>query len=595
LESSIPKKGKRVPREDTPGKTLGETPARTDWLNRFFTSYYAHRPVNATFIGLHDWDHRLPDLSEHGAGDTLADMQSLLSEAGEPGNGPVPGVGTVEGPSAGPVDPGGAESLEAIDRRLAEGFLRIQLWEYRSDHFHRGNPSLYSGEAIFGLMSLFLTDFAPFAERAEAAVERMAAVPALLAQGRDNVRRAPRAWTQRAIRECTGALAFLTGGVEHLLGECPAEVPGFRRNAERAAAAFRDYHLYLESELLPDPVDRWACGEEAFSLYMKEGHFLDQDPDEIVAYAESALAEAAGELTDPSFQARDARPGLSDLHPSVDRYYGRYREVWDSVRKRVEARSLLTWPDFPIRYIPRPEWAREAAPYLYFLFYRSPAAFNRPPVHDYLVTPIDRSMPPEKQQELLRATNDSVIKLNHVIHHGGVGHHVQNWHAFRSPSRIGRIAAVDCASRIAMFCGGTMAEGWACYATDLMREAGALTRLEEVAEIRGRTRMCARAIADVRLHQGRFTLEQATDYYVEHAGMERGPAHSEAVKNSMFPGAAVIYLLGTDSIHRLRREISVRLGQRFDLRSFHDDFLSYGSIPVSLIGAHMKGKAGHAG
>ena len=72
-------------------------------------------------------------------------------------------------------------------------------------------------------------------------------------------------------------------------------------------------------------------------------------------------------------------------------------------------------------------------------------------------------------EELLQATNDSVIKLNHVIHHGSIGHHVQNWHAFRSASRIGQVAAVDCASRIAMFCGGTMAEGWACYATDLMR------------------------------------------------------------------------------------------------------------------------------
>jgi uncharacterized protein (DUF885 family) len=203
-------------------------------------------------------------------------------------------------------------------------------------------------------------------------------------------------------------------------------------------------------------------------------------------------------------------------------------------------------------------------------------------------------MPREEQEELLRATNDSVIKLNHVIHHGGVGHHVQNWHAFRSRSRVGQVAAVDCASRIALFCGGTMAEGWACYATDLMREAGALTRMEEMAELRGRTRMCARAIVDVRLHQGRLTLEEAADYYGRHAGMERGPAHAEAVKNSMFPGAAVIYLLGTDAIHDLREEMSSHLGPSFELREFHDDFLSYGSIPVPLIGAHMKRKAGHA-
>jgi len=591
LGDSLPQGPKGFQADGTPG----EASADTDWMDRFFASYYAHRPVNATFIGLHDWDHQLPDFSEHGAGDTLADMQGLLEEAERLQDGHEP---CFEAADEGPANLGRArhraDALKRLDHRLAEGFLKTQLWEYQSSHFHRGNPSLYSGEAIFGLMSLFLTDFAPLVERMEAATARLAAVPTLLAQGRGNVRQAPEAWTQRAIRECDGALAFLTRGIEQLIADSPGPTSGFRKSAERAAEAFRDFRGYLETGLRPAPADMGSCGEEALSLYLSEGHFLDQNPDEIVAYAESAMAEAAGVLNGKGAELEEAFSSLAHLHPSVERYYGRYQELWDSVRETAEARSLLTWPDFPIRYLPRPKWAREAAPYLYFLFYRSPAALNRPPVHDYLVTLIDGTMTAERQEELLRATNDSVIKLNHVIHHGSIGHHVQNWHAFRSGSRIGRIAAVDCASRIAMFCGGTMAEGWACYATDLMSEAGALTPLERIAEQRGRTRMCARTVVDIRLHQGRFTLDQAADYYVEHAGMDQGPARAEAVKNSMFPGAAVIYLLGTDAIHDLRRDLSVRLGGDFDLRRFHDDFLSFGSIPVSLIAARMKEEAGHA-
>src|SRR5437588_12855981 len=138
------------------------------------------------------------------------------------------------------------------------------------------------------------------------------------------------------------------------------------------------------------------------------------------------------------------------------------------MRRAAVAQRLLTWPDYPIRFVPQPAWARAAAPYLYFLAYRSPAPFDRLRTVDYLVPPVDPEMPPDEQARRLRATNDSVIKLNHVIHHGGIGHHVQNWHAQRAASRIGQVAAVDCAGRIALFCGGTMAEGWACYATDLM-------------------------------------------------------------------------------------------------------------------------------
>ena len=62
----------------------------------------------------------------------------------------------------------------------------------------------------------------------------------------------------------------------------------------------------------------------------------------------------------------------------------------------------------------------------------------------------------------------------------------------------------------------------------------------------------------------------------------------------MFPGAALIYLMGTDGIHKLRKELAARQGNDFTLRTFHDEFLSYGSIPVSLISAAMKRKRDHA-
>jgi uncharacterized protein (DUF885 family) len=63
----------------------------------------------------------------------------------------------------------------------------------------------------------------------------------------------------------------------------------------------------------------------------------------------------------------------------------------------------------------------------------------------------------------------------------------------------------------------------------------------------------------------------------------------------MFPGAAVIYLLGTDAIHDLRREMSVLKGTSFSLRDFHDEFLSFGSIPVSLIAEEMKARVSPQG
>jgi hypothetical protein len=551
------------------------------WLGRFFASYYRHRPVNATFIGEHDYDPQLPDFSPRGVDAALADAETLLREAGQ-----------IDVHALGPV--------ERIDKRLAEGFLRIQQWEFGSEHFQRGNPALYTGEAIFGAIGLFLTDYAPFAVRAEAACARMHAVEGLLAQGRENVRRAPAAWTQRARRECAGARAFFGSGIDILSAEEPTAgttLKGeLRRAADAALGAFARHERYLADELSAAPIAAPACGPEALDLLLREGHCLRQTADEILAYALQKMEEAEAHLVAHArdFGAADWRAalsGLAEIHPTVKGYLPRYRELWESSRALVQAKELVTWPDFPIEYVPQPRWAREAALQLYFLFYRAPAAYNRPPVHRYLVTPIEADMPPDEQVRRLQATNDSVIKLNHVVHHGGVGHHVQNYNAYHGTSRIGRVAAVDCAARIAMFCGGTMAEGWACYATQLMAEQGFLTPLEQYGEAHADMRMAARAVVDVRLHRGEITVDEAAQFYAARTAMSSAAAQGEAVKNSMFPGAALMYLMGRDTILDLRAELQRQMGSRFNMRQFHDRFLSFGSVPVALVAETMRREA----
>ena len=206
-------------------------------------------------------------------------------------------------------------------------------------------------------------------------------------------------------------------------------------------------------------------------------------------------------------------------------------------------------------------------------------------MHEYVVTPIDATLPPDEQERRLKAWNHSVITLNHVVHHGSVGHHVQNWHAYhQTKSRMGAIAAVDCASRIGMFLGGSMAEGWACYATELMDELGLLTPLEQLSEQHSRVRMLARAIVDIRLHLGDLPFDDAIAYYVSEVGMPAEVAAGEATKNSMFPCTAVMYWLGTSRILSLRDTVRGRQGSAFSLRQFHDALLGWGALPVSLVG-----------
>jgi uncharacterized protein (DUF885 family) len=65
--------------------------------------------------------------------------------------------------------------------------------------------------------------------------------------------------------------------------------------------------------------------------------------------------------------------------------------------------------------------------------------------------------------------------------------------------------------------------------------------------------------------------------------MSADAARAEVCKNSMWPGTALMYWLGTDGLHQLRKTRERVEGPDFSLRRFHDRVLSFGSVPVPLL------------
>ncbi len=88
-----------------------------------------------------------------------------------------------------------------------------------------------------------------------------------------------------------------------------------------------------------------------------------------------------------------------------------------------------------------------------------------------------------------------------------------------------------------------------------------------------------------------MTFDEVVALYRDRSGMSEAASRNEAIKNSMNPGAALMYLTGTDQIHQHRRKLVNEAG-RMDVKTFHDRFLAYGSAPVSLIGEAMTENTG---
>lgn len=586
---------------------MGDAPARVGAadaagaaLDRFFETFYRQRPVTATFTGLHQHDGVLPDWSPAALGAQADELRALRRELEAAGRVADADVRTFPGD---------------VDLALADAVLEIALAEHESGHFVHRNPSLWTGEAIFGVLSLVTRDFAPLAERLASAETRLAAIPAFLAQAAQTMVSAPLDWKMKARQDCDAAVPLFAQTLpawvrdEVAQGRAPGiDAERWSRASVAASEAFTTFATWLTvpdvaSAAAPSSwfgrgapkglADIGPTGESAPQLLMellvRRGHGVTVPLPELLDEATAALAEARArldEMTAPHGGWPAVQEQLAEAHPSPPQYLARFHEKWDACRAAADAHDLVTWPEAPLRYVPFPAHTRDAAPKLYYLHYRSPAPFDPFGTFDYVVAPLD-GLTGEEVTARLRQWNDSVITLNHVVHHGAIGHHVQNHHAYQGASRVGRVAAVDAACRLSMFTAGSLAEGWACYVCDLMEEIDFLTPLEAIAQQHTRVRIAARAVADLQLHTGRASIPSVTWHYEDQAFMSRTAARGEAIRNSMYPGAAVMYWLGTREIHRLRAEIRRRQGAAFSMRRFHDRFLSYGAIPVALISKLM--------
>lgn len=548
----------------------------TSPIDQFLEQYYFRHPVNATFTGVRLHDHELPDWTREARDDEQDEFEAL----------------TVALDDAYPATAEWGELARTpaqLDAELARASMDVRQLEFESRFFHDKNPALWTGEALFSVIGLMLRPPVTVEEAFASIAMRLHDLPRFLEDMPGTITEPmPAPWVERAVRECEVGATLFRGRLGMWLDAHGADEASrfwVLEAGEVAAKALDTAAAWLRAQP-PVPDASMSIGAEAYEVLLRRGHFCAEDAASLLQRAQDALPAARERLEALALDAVGTVEGLGDAladdHPGANSFLAAFADKWEQCREFAADHDLVEWGDWPLRYVPIPAWAADAAPHLYFLFYRSPSPLEARDEHLYFVTPLD-GVPPAERERRLRVWNHSAITLNHVVHHGALGHHVQNWHAtHRSRSRIGAIAAVDCASRIGLFQGGSMAEGWACYATELADELGFLTPLEQAAEQQSRVRMLARTIVDISLHTGLMSYEDALDFYVAEVGMSQAAAAAEATKNSMFPGTAVMYWLGTQGILQLREAMRAREGASFSFRAFHDALLSRGAIPVPL-------------
>lgn len=128
-------------------------------------------------------------------------------------------------------------------------------------------------------------------------------------------------------------------------------------------------------------------------------------------------------------------------------------------------------------------------------------------------------------------------------------------------------------------------EGWALYAEQLMAEAGIYRNdpTGDIGRLQAEMFRAVRLVVDTGLHRKRWTPEQAIDYMRGKTGMKESDVRLEVYRYLVQPGQASSYKMGHLKLVELRERARTQLGDKFDIRTFHDLILGNGALPMLVV------------
>ena len=128
-------------------------------------------------------------------------------------------------------------------------------------------------------------------------------------------------------------------------------------------------------------------------------------------------------------------------------------------------------------------------------------------------------------------------------------------------------------------------EGWGLYAEQLADEMGMYENdwAGRLGYLQSAAFRASRLVCDTGIHAKRWTREQAIRSMMDATGNSESAVTTEIERYCVWPGQACGYMVGRQAINRMRDSARRTLGDRFDLKSFHDTMLANGAVPLSVL------------
>jgi len=528
-------------------------------------------PLLATSVGDHRFDDRLADESLAACDRRDRESRAFLAELDA-------------------IDP---SALTAADR-VDYGILRAQLVERLDEHRFGEDLMPLNADSGFHTSFALLPLWVPTSTRGEleAYLSRLEAFPVWMEQHVERMRAGlargltiPRA-TLEGIDQ---PIVKLAGGPveEHPLfapfAELSPQVPEADRErlvarartaiAEAIQPAYRRFLEFLRSEYLPGARTSLAAtdlpdGAAYYEFLIRKYTTRELDAGQIHELGRSELAEIRRQMGEVI-----ARTGFE----------GGFAEFLEFLRS-----DPRFYPESAEQLLREASWIAKR------MDAKLPSLFGRLPRQPYGVMPVPEALAPKYTAGRYSSSpRDStepgwywvntwaletrpLYNLEALTLHEAVpGHHLQNALAeeqegLRPFRRYSYVSAYG--------------EGWGLYSEWLGREAGFYTDpYSEFGFLGYQAWRAARLVVDTGLHAFGWSRDRAIAFLAENSSLPLHEARTEVDRYISWPGQALSYYVGYLGIRELRQRAEAELGERFDVREFHDRVLGLGAVPLPVL------------
>jgi uncharacterized protein (DUF885 family) len=538
-------------------------------LADYLTFVLSEDPIEATRLGVHDYDERLGDNSVDSLRVAAARRTNIITQLEA-------------------VDPTSLSADETMDRTVALIDLKTAQRRHEDLRTWARAPYWYIerlGSAYSGLLNA-AEDLTP-AEQGRRLRARLAATPVFLDTAQQNLSTdAPPIYVEMGITAVDGLQRFLAqavmGFAETLEAPLKDEV---HAEVVRVQDRLTTFKAFL-ADLHPRAQGHFACGPAHFDFLLREFHLLDFDHQSLYKFGQEQMVKDRAALDAYAHELDPNRSWIEQLetikanHPRGDAFLDTYHAEMVRARRHCVDNSLITLPAGEnAQVVWLPEYLRAGAPL--GLMHTVPP-FSNSLSSQLLLTPLDPNASAERQEQHMR-DNCYAFARSITLHEIYPGHHTQKVHH--------KLATVNSPVR-RYFSSPVFVEGWGLYTEDLMEETGFMDDpAVKLFKLRNALWRSARVVVDSGLHTRNMSFANAVDLLHREVMLDPHMAEGEVRRytthnNPTYPSA---YLLGKTAIHDLRTRWQAQQGDAFSLQRFHDTLLSYGSPPVKLVAERMMG------